>query len=973
MLLQERVNQKVAHWLTTLTVDDLRKYNPSSPTHHCKTDQDFERGLTKLKVFLASIVGKPGVQRTYRFARGKDFGRLFCAKGLQSVWRAFRGALCKGLMTDIDMKNCHPAILLWLCDKFEIDCPKLREYVEHREHHLAELGKVRRGKDREACKRLFLVATNTNKKLTGIRYGFFNEYQAEIQDVIQPALMEIDVLAERFKPHAEEAARRREAGGDAANEEGSFLNLVLCYAENELLQEAKAFLDSVEIETAVLMLDGLMVYGDFYRCPGLLIVLRNRLKATFGIDMHFDYKQHETTALDDMPEDFDPTVVLGDEWHTLRKKDGGVPWSSGVLFNISADHLLDETSSARVLSACHGQGVADGKPVTWELAARKLWTRAGLREDAFEPAWAAARSSSGQHDASTLRHYSRVSDEAKHRQICKRALGLGGRSSFKEVELRDYFLRAVGDDVLCLHQRTPFCVWNQGRWLEDSGPIMAHKLMNLAQELFQGNLSHYETKLSKLVSDGEGDGEAAKKLRDQVKAIASTANQYGNAKNQHVLNLIKNELRASPRHDDPFDNQPYVFTFTNTAYDLTRQRGDGGWFHPDKYDYLLMSCQKPWREPTAEQMANVTKWYEDIQPDEGMRKALISIHKSGLTGQQFQFFFVFTGGGGNGKDFLNDQYIHLLDKTPNGYAAIGHLDLLTKPPKSGPNPEARGLHKKRLTRFAEPNPGQKMEAIRLSNVNELTGCESIVARKCNSNETDTHLHSTSVFECNEPPACVGDKGNSAQRRWRWVEFPTTFTADERDLQEDPSRFKRIDPKLDDRDFVFAHYCALFKYLVEARGVWEPGRSLDDYMPEETKTMAKEYLTQNDELSTWFLEQYEQEVKTDAKGFVINFMPLKAVASEYKEHDIYKCMKAEDKRTFGPKKLKADFEKNIVLRRSFVQAKKVKLAPSGKLNTQEGLIHYKRKRDGDDDDDADGGGGGGPSWQRPCLNAQFGAE
>ena len=51
--------------------------------------------------------------------------------------------------------------------------------------------------------------------------------------------------------------------------------------------------------------------------------------------------------------------------------------------------------------------------------------------------------------------------------------------------------------------------------------------------------------------------------------------------------------------------------------------------------YLLMSCQKPWREPTAEQMANVKRWYEDIQPDEGMRKALISIHKSGLTGLLF--------------------------------------------------------------------------------------------------------------------------------------------------------------------------------------------------------------------------------------------------------------------------------------------------------------------------------------------------
>ena len=91
--LKERVNQRVAHWLTTLTVEDLRKYNPSSPIHHCKTDKDFEAALTKLKVFLASITGKPEVARTYRYARGKDFGRLFCSKGMQNVWRAFRGAL----------------------------------------------------------------------------------------------------------------------------------------------------------------------------------------------------------------------------------------------------------------------------------------------------------------------------------------------------------------------------------------------------------------------------------------------------------------------------------------------------------------------------------------------------------------------------------------------------------------------------------------------------------------------------------------------------------------------------------------------------------------------------------------------------------------------------------------------------------------------------------------------------------------
>ena len=47
----------------------------------------------------------------------------------------------------------------------------------------------------------------------------------------------------------------------------------------------------------------------------------------------------------------------------------------------------------------------------------------------------------------------------------------------------------------------------------------------------------------------------------------------------------------------------------------------------------------------------------------------------------------------------------------------------------------------------------------------------------------------------------------------------------------------------------------------------------------------------------------------------------------------------------------------------MQARKVKLA-GGKHNTQEGLIHYKRKRDDGEGD------GGGPSWSPPCMNAQF---
>ena len=79
VVLKERLNQRVAHFLATLTVEDLKKYNPPSK-HHCKTENDFRLALKKLNAFLSTFVGKEdGTQRTYRYARGKGFGLMFCS------------------------------------------------------------------------------------------------------------------------------------------------------------------------------------------------------------------------------------------------------------------------------------------------------------------------------------------------------------------------------------------------------------------------------------------------------------------------------------------------------------------------------------------------------------------------------------------------------------------------------------------------------------------------------------------------------------------------------------------------------------------------------------------------------------------------------------------------------------------------------------------------------------------------------
>ena len=75
--------------------------------------------------------------------------------------------------------------------------------------------------------------------------------------------------------------------------------------------------------------------------------------------------------------------------------------------------------------------------------------------------------------------------------------------------------------------------------------------------------------------------------------------------------------------------------------------------------------------------------------------------------------------------------------------------------------------------------------------------------------------------------------------------------------------------------------------------------------------------------------------------------------------IYTSMRKDDQRKFSATRLKEDFEKNILLKPFFKPAMKVKLASSKKLNTKEGLIHFKRRVDHGDDEDE-------PAAQRPRL-------
>ena len=244
-------------------------------------------------------------------------------------------------------------------------------------------------------------------------------------------------------------------------------------------------------------------------------------------------------------------------------------------------------------------------------------------------------------------------------------------------------------------------MWWRGRWIADDGSVLGNRLMQTVQELYRSIIE----RLARL--DGN---EMALEL------AAVNLRKYGNTMNKNVKGLVMEQLRSYALQTDPFDQKHHLFCFTNAVFDSFR----GVFVTPSKYDNCLMTCGKPWIQPKPEESQKVADLFTSIFPDPEMRAGYASVLKSGLTGTRPENFTVANGGGRNGKGVINENATNCA----GNYAVEGHLALLTKPIKDGPNPEAAGLHRKRLAIFSEPEDGMN-EALRLSCIKKLTGCAAV--------------------------------------------------------------------------------------------------------------------------------------------------------------------------------------------------------------------------------------------------------
>ena len=247
-------------------------------------------------------------------------GRKYAIKSLslQNITRQIRQAICSDYYLDIDMKNCHPNILRFVCQNLGIACPILTAYCNNRDQFFID-----NGMEKSVGKIVFLAIMNGGsseyKKVVKPSLDLQHFYNIEITNIH-------DIIAllhnELFDKHRE----KRIADGITFNHKASFMNHLLCDIENKMLDVMWEFFsvpDALDVpdalesnaDTAVLCFDGIMLKQGTYDLRGCEKALMDKL----GIPMELDIKPFED-AFDLTPYDIPKYVEMSLDYYVDFRK-----------------------------------------------------------------------------------------------------------------------------------------------------------------------------------------------------------------------------------------------------------------------------------------------------------------------------------------------------------------------------------------------------------------------------------------------------------------------------------------------------------------------------------------------------------------------------------------------------------------------------------------------------------------------------
>lgn len=221
----------------------------------------------------------------YQFVRTTRRGRRYAmCISLQGMQRSLRQTLGSRIYFDIDIKNCHPTILLHWCTANGIPHPMLARYVLNRDEVFRELlepnnlrrriGEFRYSAEvmtKDDLKEGFLSMINGGQELVThppniLLQKFFQDHKV---------VMEAFCAAAQNKTYVEQAKDKLKAklakatGSVFENVQGSAMNLYFCCVEDTIMATVEAYLKAKGIRIGTLCFDGALIYKQDVPASGV--------------------------------------------------------------------------------------------------------------------------------------------------------------------------------------------------------------------------------------------------------------------------------------------------------------------------------------------------------------------------------------------------------------------------------------------------------------------------------------------------------------------------------------------------------------------------------------------------------------------------------------------------------------------------------------------------------------------------------
>ncbi len=282
------------------------------------------------KYLVNAVIDAKGMGRVqveyYKSSKGRGRWLPTGSMSLATMTRKVRHIVANDEWVDIDAVNCHPAILLQLCEKRGLSMPKLAHYCANRNEVIAIIMRTL-GVDRDLAKKIPLSLINGGTKdyyeNGGPKVQWLVEFKAEMEKIWRA------FIQEDLEGYMANCARRRAKGKEyTSSDQGAFVNGFLVDKEVEMLDAMIEYLESIGaifrpvgggLDQLVMCSDGLMfslgAYNAHAKANGeqaLLDKLAEVVLAKTGLVMKFERKIMTPMATPDR--DSLPMPVKHEEW-----------------------------------------------------------------------------------------------------------------------------------------------------------------------------------------------------------------------------------------------------------------------------------------------------------------------------------------------------------------------------------------------------------------------------------------------------------------------------------------------------------------------------------------------------------------------------------------------------------------------------------------------------------------------------------